>query len=66
MTPSRRALTEQRRQRRTLVETSAMTDSQGQSHPRGERGARRHKGWESNQREHKVMPGLAGAIQEGK
>ena len=40
--PSRRALTEQRRQRRILVEKLATTDSQGQSHPRGEQGAGRH------------------------
>ena len=39
---SRRAPREQRCQRRTLVESSATTHSQGQSHPRGEQGARRH------------------------
>jgi hypothetical protein len=38
---SRRAPTEQRCQRRTLVETSATTDHQGQPHPRGEQEARR-------------------------
>jgi hypothetical protein len=35
LAPSRRAPTEQRRQRRTLVEASATIDRQGQPHPRG-------------------------------
>jgi hypothetical protein len=41
LAPSRRAPTKQRRQRRTLVETLATTDRQGQPHPRGEKEARR-------------------------
>jgi hypothetical protein len=34
LTPSRRAPTKQRRQRRTLVETTTTTYSQAQPHPR--------------------------------
>jgi hypothetical protein len=41
LAPSKRAPTEQRRQRRTLIETSATTNRQGQPHPRGEQEARR-------------------------